>query len=60
MYLSRELSGASFPEIGLRFGGRDHSTVIHANMSVENQMETDPKFAEIIEEISNKIDLRSR
>lgn len=60
MYFCKRLTQHSLKTIGLHFGGRDHSTVIHANMSVENQMETDPKFAEIIEEISNKIDLRSR
>ena len=36
------------------------SNAISTNCIVKNQMETDPKFAEIIEEISNKIDLRSR
>ena len=60
MYFCKKLTQHSLKTIGLHFGGRDHSTVIHANMSVENQMDTDPKFAEIIDEISNKIDLRSR
>ena len=36
MYLSRELTGASFPEIGLRFGGKDHSTVINACKRVQS------------------------
>ncbi len=60
MYFCKKLTQHSLKTIGLHFGGRDHSTVIHANQSVENQIDTDPKFAEIIEEISNKIDLRSR
>ncbi len=60
MYFCKKLTQHSLKTIGLHFGGRDHSTVIHANQSVENQMDTDPKFKEIIEEISNKIDLRSR
>lgn len=60
MYFCKKLTQHSLKTIGLHFGGRDHSTVIHANMSVENQIETDPKFAEIIDEITNKIDLRSR
>jgi len=60
MYFCKRLTQHSLKTIGLHFGGRDHSTVIHANMSVENQMDTDPKFAEIIDEIANKIDLRSR
>jgi chromosomal replication initiator protein len=60
MYFCKRLTQHSLKTIGLHFGGRDHSTVIHANMSVENQMETDSKFAEIIDEIANKIDLRSR
>ena len=60
MYFCKKLTQHSLKTIGLHFGGRDHSTGIHANKSVENQMDTDPKFKEIIEEISNKIDLRSR
>jgi chromosomal replication initiator protein len=60
MYFCKQLTQHSLKTIGLHFGGRDHSTVIHANQSVGNQMDTDPKFKEMIEEITNKIDLRSR
>ena len=60
MYFCKSLTQHSLKTIGLHFGGRDHSTVIHANQSVENQIDTDPKFKDMIAEISNKIDLRSR
>ena len=59
-YIAKQLTQHSLKTIGLHFGGRDHSTVIHANQSVENQIETNPKFREMIEEIRHKIDLRSR
>lgn len=60
MYFAKQLTQHSLKTIGLHFGGRDHSTVIHANQSVENQIETNVKFREMIEEIRHKIDLRSR
>lgn len=60
MFFAKQLTQHSLKTIGLHFGGRDHSTVIHANQSVENQVETDPSFREIIDEIAHKIDLRSR
>ncbi|TDI73790.1 MAG: chromosomal replication initiator protein DnaA [Bacteroidetes bacterium] len=60
MYFSKQLTQHSLKTIGLHFGGRDHSTVIHANQSVENQIDTEPKLAEMIEEIRHKIELRSR
>ncbi|NNF04224.1 MAG: chromosomal replication initiator protein DnaA, partial [Rhodothermales bacterium] len=60
MYFCKQFTQHSLKTIGLHFGGRDHSTVIHANQSVENQIDTDPKFAEMIEEVRHKIDLRSR
>ena len=60
MYFSKQLTQHSLKTIGLHFGGRDHSTVIHSCQSVENQMETDPKFKEMLDEIGHKIELRSR
>ncbi|QXD13742.1 chromosomal replication initiator protein DnaA [Rhodocaloribacter litoris] len=60
MYFSKQLTQHSLKTIGLHFGGRDHSTVIHACQSVTNQIETDPKFREIIEEIAHKLELHSR
>lgn len=60
MYFSKQLTQHSLKTIGLHFGGRDHSTVIHSCQSVENQMETEPQFAEMLDEIRHKIELRSR
>ena len=44
MYLSKELTGASLPEIGRKFGGKHHTTVLHAIRKVEQTMEEDPQF----------------
>ena len=41
MFLSKKLVGASFPEIGSRFGGKDHSTVIHAFRKIERLLKED-------------------
>jgi chromosomal replication initiator protein len=60
MYFCKHFTQHSLKSIGLHFGGRDHSTVIHAIQSVEDQMETDPKFRELIEALQHKISLRSR
>lgn len=60
MYFCKQLTQHSLKTIGLHFGGRDHSTVIHANHSVENQIDTEPKFQEMIDEIRHMIELRSR
>jgi len=55
MYLCRRLTDASFPQIGEQFGGRDHTTVIHANEKVERDMETDGELAAAINDLSKKI-----
>ena len=55
MYLCRQKLGLSYPELGRAFGGRDHSTVIHACKSVENMLVTDPLLKSIAQEIEKKI-----
>ncbi|NBB74642.1 MAG: chromosomal replication initiator protein DnaA [Bacteroidetes bacterium] len=60
MYFSKDLTQHSLKTIGLHFGGRDHSTVIHANKTVEDQIETDDQFRSMVEEIGRKIELRAR
>ncbi len=60
MYFCKKLTQNSLKTIGLHFGGRDHSTVIHANNTVEDQMETDEQFENTVEEIGRKLELRSR
>lgn len=49
MYLSRVLTPRSFPEIGKRFGDRDHTTVMHAVTTVKDFMEKDTHFADEVE-----------
>jgi chromosomal replication initiator protein len=51
MFLSRALTVRSFPEIGKRFGNRDHTTVMHAVTTVKAFMEKDPHFAEDVESL---------
>lgn len=45
MYLARELTTNSLPDIGQRFGGRDHTTVLHAQRRIKELSDEDPKFA---------------
>ena len=51
MYIVRSLTAHSFPEIGEYFGGRDHTTVLHACQKIENELETEVKTKRVIEEI---------
>jgi len=60
MYLAKELTNSSLKTIGLHFGGRDHSTVIHAYQSVEDQMRLDPKFLSNVHQIKRKLELLGR
>lgn len=58
MYLCRELTDASYPEIGRQFGGKDHTTIIHACRQVAKARETDTVLHTTIETLKEKI-LRS-
>ena len=49
MYLSKTLTPRSFPEIGRRFGGRDHTTVLHAVRKIEELITADQKLSQEIE-----------
>ena len=49
MYLAKQLTPRSLPEIGRKFGGRDHTTVMHAVKKVEELRERDSSFAEDVE-----------
>ncbi|HEY4484885.1 MAG TPA: chromosomal replication initiator protein DnaA, partial [Nitrospiria bacterium] len=55
MYLSRELTNLSFPEIGRQFGGKDHTTVIHACRQTEKRMESDSGFKQNVEAIARQL-----
>jgi len=56
MYLSKELTNSSLKTIGLHFGGRDHSTVIHAYQSIEDSIVSDPKQKLLISQLRSKIE----
>jgi chromosomal replication initiator protein len=59
MYLSKKLTNSSLKTIGLHFGGRDHSTVIHAYNLIEGALREDPKLNEIVETIQNQIEINA-
>ena len=59
MFLSKELTLSSLKTIGLHFGGRDHSTVIHACNAIDNYKLKDDSFSRIIEAIRDKIEFSS-
>jgi chromosomal replication initiator protein len=55
MYLAKTLTLRSLPEIGRRFGGRDHTTVLHAVRKIENLVSTDNVLAEEIEVLKRQL-----
>ncbi len=56
MYLSKQLTSRSLPEIGRAFGGRDHTTVIHAVRKIEELVKADTAFAEDVELLTRMLE----
>ena len=57
MYLSKQLTARSLPEIGRKFGGRDHTTVMHAVKKVEELRATDNSFNEDVELLRRMLEI---
>ena len=55
MYLTREMTGMSLPQIGNVFGGRDHTTVLHSCKTVEANLKTNGGLKPMVEEIKNRV-----
>ncbi len=53
MYLIRKYTGLGFKEIGLYFGGKDHTTILHACAKIESNLETDQPIRDAVEAIQN-------
>jgi chromosomal replication initiator protein len=53
MYLIRKYTGMGFKEIGQYFGGKDHTTILHACHKIEAELDTDPVIREAVESIQN-------
>jgi len=60
MYLIRELTALSLPNIGKAFGGRDHTTVIHANKKIAGLMQEKQQVYNQVQELTNRVKTRAR
>ena len=60
MYLTRELTDLSLPKIGQAFGGRDHTTVMHANAKISALMKERPAIYEQVQELTTRIKTSAR
>jgi len=55
MFLARELTASSYPDIGNKLGGRDHSTVIHAHNKIKRLKEEDKRTTDLLEELNETL-----
>ena len=59
MYLCREVADMSFPAIGKDFGGRDHSTVLHAYSKIKDEYDNNPDTKDLIDDIKKTLERES-
>lgn len=55
IWLCRDMTKASYPDIGARFGGKDHSTVIYSAKKIDKELKNDNKLAKIVDEIKHNL-----
>jgi chromosomal replication initiator protein len=55
MYLSRELTDSSLPKIGRSFGGRDHTTVMHATSKIAGLIKQDRSVYNLVQELTARV-----
>ena len=60
MYFSKEYTNHSLKSIGYHFGGRDHSTVIHAVQSVNDMMDVNANFRDTIKDLKDKLKIKTK
>jgi len=56
MYIARQLTSCSYPEIGEKFGGKDHSTIIHATKKIENKIKEDMQLNSTISSLRQSLE----
>ncbi len=54
-YLGREILGASLSSIGIYFGGRDHTTILHACKNIEEKIKSENRIKQLVESIKNEL-----
>ena len=55
MFLCRKFTDESFPKIGIEFGGKDHSTVMHSCEKIEREIKTNKDIADSIDKLEKDI-----
>ncbi len=55
IFIARELTKSSYPEIGEKFGGKDHSTIIHSVKKIEKQMANDLEIKSVVENLKKEL-----